>query len=260
MATNFLCVLVLLAECNPVEKYWIPSMPGECWNTKVRIYSIYVQVAYSVITDLICTLLPIVVLWNVKIDQQLKIAVCGLMSLGLIATACAIVRASSLGIKTVDLSWDYSIAAIWANTELHLGIIATYLPLSRMIYSYFVSQAKSLASSSHQTRGRFGSRNFGLDSRSRRGRARSSNPSSRSGLSGAKGETTCRRASDAGSGMSGISFDPVIKMTTEFHVVQEARDLRDDVNQEQWERSPIAEKGLVRNDPSANSLRKIGEA
>jgi hypothetical protein len=59
------------------------------------------------------------------------------MSLGLIATAVAIIRASSLGIKTADLSYDYCIAAIWANTELHLGIIATNLALSRMMWSHF---------------------------------------------------------------------------------------------------------------------------
>jgi hypothetical protein len=47
----------------------------------------------------------------VKITLKTKIGVCFLMSLGLIATAVAIIRASSLGIKTADLSYDYCIAA-----------------------------------------------------------------------------------------------------------------------------------------------------
>jgi hypothetical protein len=124
--TNLLPIIVLLAQCNPPSKYWSPSTNGKCWPTQVRIYSIYLQVgewqhkvchcdpstdrktAYSVITDLICALLPIVVLWKVKITLKTKIGVCFLMSLGLIATAVAIVRASSLGIKTEDLSYDVS--------------------------------------------------------------------------------------------------------------------------------------------------------
>jgi hypothetical protein len=42
--TNGMPWIVLLAECDPVQKYWIPATKGKCWNTKVRIYSIYVQV------------------------------------------------------------------------------------------------------------------------------------------------------------------------------------------------------------------------
>lgn len=36
-------VIVLLAQCRPVSASWRP-LPGACWPTEVRIYSIYVQV------------------------------------------------------------------------------------------------------------------------------------------------------------------------------------------------------------------------
>ena len=58
------------------------------------------------------------------------------MSLGLIATACAAVRASSLGTTVTDLSYDYCIAAIWANTELHLGIIAANLVVGKAVVGF----------------------------------------------------------------------------------------------------------------------------
>lgn len=41
--TNLLPEIVLLAQCTPVETYWRPKA-GKCWNAKVRIYSIYLQV------------------------------------------------------------------------------------------------------------------------------------------------------------------------------------------------------------------------
>lgn len=44
VATNGLPLIVLLAECDPVKKYWVPKTPGKCWDTRVRIYSIYFQV------------------------------------------------------------------------------------------------------------------------------------------------------------------------------------------------------------------------
>ncbi|KAH9876617.1 hypothetical protein J1614_003749 [Plenodomus biglobosus] len=214
--TNLWPIIILLAECNPVKKYWKPQTPGTCWPTKVRIYSIYVQVAYSVITDLICALLPIVVLWRVKISLPTKVGVCGLMSLGLIATAVAIVRASSLGTRTADLSYDYCIAAIWANTELHLGIIATNLALSRMIWGFVRGAPKT------QTTPRYGS-----GSRlSRAGYVKSSNNRSQYDKDGLG--TDMRESEDNASQASQIPLDPVIKRTTSVHITTAPVDGADD--------------------------------
>jgi hypothetical protein len=159
-----------------------------------------------VITDLICALLPVVVLWKVNMTLKLKIGVCGLMGMGLIATAVAIVRASSLGIKTADLSYDYCIAAIWANTELHLGIIATNLALSRMIWTMLKGDKASLASTHTQ---RYGT---GSElSRNNRGYIRSVDPY-------AKDELDTRASFDNQSQASHIPLDPIIKRTTSIHV------------------------------------------
>lgn len=41
-------------------------------------------IAYSIATDILCSLLPIYVVWGVQIKMHVKVAVCGLMSLGLL--------------------------------------------------------------------------------------------------------------------------------------------------------------------------------
>ncbi|KEZ45125.1 hypothetical protein SAPIO_CDS2562 [Scedosporium apiospermum] len=132
--TNFGVIVILLAECRPVG-YWRGN--GECWEPKVRIYSIYFTIAYSIVTDFLCSLLPLVVIWKVRIPFKTKFMAWSLMSLGLIATGFGIARAASLGIITNDLTWTYAIAAIWSNLEFYLGIIAANLALSRQIYLYF---------------------------------------------------------------------------------------------------------------------------
>ena len=83
-------------------------------------------------------MLPIVVLWKVRISLRLKFAVCGLMSLGLLATICAAVRAS-LSVNDTDPDLTYSLAfiSIWATLEEHLGIIAANLALSRYVWIFF---------------------------------------------------------------------------------------------------------------------------
>ncbi|KAM0721448.1 hypothetical protein Q7P37_002372 [Cladosporium fusiforme] len=128
--------IVLLAECDPFEAYWT-GQHEKCWNPKVRIYSIYLQTAVSVFADIVCTLLPIAVVWHLTLTLKNKIAVCALMSLGVISTAFACVRASSLGLKVDDLSWAYCWAAIWGNLELGFGILGANLALARTYYDVF---------------------------------------------------------------------------------------------------------------------------
>ncbi|KFY08520.1 hypothetical protein V492_06157 [Pseudogymnoascus sp. VKM F-4246] len=233
--TNIECVIVLLAECSPVEKYWLPDAPGKCWDTKVRIYSIYLQVGYSVITDLACTLLPIVVLWKVQMRRPLKLAVCGLMSLGLIATVTAIVRASSLGTTTTDLSFDYCVAAIWGNTELHLGIIAANLSLSSSIYGYFMGRnrdgASGVSGSLFPTIGSKGSRGYPLNSNSQ--------PTGRG-----------RRKSDVGSESSQMELGDHVVKTTEFRLEEESVEREGEIDRDvivthmSWDQRPRPNRGF----------------
>jgi hypothetical protein len=43
--TNLACIIILLAECSPVEAYWKGG--GTCWDTRVRIYTIYLTIGMS---------------------------------------------------------------------------------------------------------------------------------------------------------------------------------------------------------------------
>ncbi|OAA65259.1 hypothetical protein SPI_02046 [Niveomyces insectorum RCEF 264] len=134
VVTNGGVVVILLAECRPVDTYWTDM--AQCWNPRVRVFSIYVTIGYSILTDLLCSFLPLVVIWNVRIPLRSKLLVCGLMSLGLLATACGIGRAVSLSLKTVDFTWAFCITEIWANFELLLGAVAANLALARSIFIF----------------------------------------------------------------------------------------------------------------------------
>lgn len=79
--TNGGVIIILLAECRPMG-YWRED--ATCWDPKVRIYSIYFTIAYSIVTDFLCSLLPLVVVWKVRIPLRTKAMVVGLMSMGLL--------------------------------------------------------------------------------------------------------------------------------------------------------------------------------
>ncbi|KAK1848968.1 integral membrane protein [Colletotrichum chrysophilum] len=143
LVSNFGVVIILVAECQPAG-FW-RGKSAKCWPTQIRIYSIWATIAFSVLTDLICSLLPLAVVWNVNMPRRTKVSVCFLMGLGLAATGFGIARAASLGITTTDLSWAYCIAGIWSNLELFLGIIAANLALSRSIWVHFFGSNDSHA-------------------------------------------------------------------------------------------------------------------
>ena len=155
---------------------------------------------------------------------KLKVAVTGLMSLGLIATICAVVRATSLGTVTTDLSYAYCIAAIWANTELHLGIIATNMALARSIYAFYrgrdslFSTKNTLSGAGpRSTNGYTGASNSQL---SRNGWIKSENMSVDEENAHGKemNDTSVEISGSRGSNGSEIPLGPVIKKTTGFHV------------------------------------------
>lgn len=209
--TNFGCILILLAECSPVSAYWT-GQTDKCWPTKVRIYAIYFTISYSVLTDLLCSILPIVVVWNVRIPFKTKLAVGGLMSMGLVATGFGVARAASLGISSRDLTYVYAIVAIWSNLELFLGITAANLALSRSAYKYF----------------RYGNNPDSTQASSSYGASKKSGYINSSSLRPDPFEppstlvvSNRRRASDSKSESSDIPLEPGIQKKTEFWVSEE---------------------------------------
>ena len=102
--TNLAPLIVLCAQCQPVRAYWDRSA-GTCWSPEVYNTAIWVGVgknsarhlhvweesaqlitvsAFNLLADFTLSLLPIVVLWNVKIKLRMKYLISCLMSLGLL--------------------------------------------------------------------------------------------------------------------------------------------------------------------------------
>lgn len=95
------CFVILFAQCRPLHAYW-DREAGTCWNVDIFNDSIWVQVGktsihneprsfmltsscigYGIMADLIISLLPIIILWDLKIARRVKVLVSSLISLGL---------------------------------------------------------------------------------------------------------------------------------------------------------------------------------
>ncbi|KAF3059616.1 hypothetical protein GL218_04836 [Daldinia childiae] len=92
--------------------------------------------AVNIVTDLFFALLPIPILWNVKINARTKASLICVLGLGVFACAAAIVKAaflSSYG-KSGDFLWDSANLSIWVVVETNTGIIAACLPCIKPMF------------------------------------------------------------------------------------------------------------------------------
>ena len=87
------------------------------------------QCVFFFITDFICAASPIVLLRNLKIKKQSKIALCCLMGLGIITGGIAIARTvTAWQIKSEDLSWVGVFNAMTRIFVVNIGNIAACVP------------------------------------------------------------------------------------------------------------------------------------
>ncbi|KAF2462740.1 uncharacterized protein BDR25DRAFT_161154, partial [Lindgomyces ingoldianus] len=78
-------IVILAAGCRPFEANWNYAAPRlNCWPRQVLKNQNYTQGVIAIVTDFIFTLLPVFVIWNLQITMRQKIAICGLIIIGLV--------------------------------------------------------------------------------------------------------------------------------------------------------------------------------
>lgn len=87
--------LILTFQCNPPAYFWRQLYGGEgyCRSKLMVTYSTSVYSVLSALSDWCLGLLPIAILWSVKINIRTKIAIAGLLSLGMMSVQPSLSRA-----------------------------------------------------------------------------------------------------------------------------------------------------------------------
>lgn len=81
--TTFIGILLL---CDPVEANWDKSIvmagEGTCAPDSAMIGLSYFATASTILTDLVCAVLPAIVLWQTQMKLKMKIVIAFLLSFG----------------------------------------------------------------------------------------------------------------------------------------------------------------------------------
>ncbi|KAF2224687.1 hypothetical protein BDZ85DRAFT_82666 [Elsinoe ampelina] len=143
--------VLLVIQCDPLDRLWDTSIPGQCPGSLLSTRFGYFQGAFSAFTDFILALYPITIIWDVKTSKATKLGISVVMAGGLIPFAAAVGRAIHLKIleRLDDPTRDLVPLCIWAITEQWAVIFLGCLPPLR---SYFARFFRGIASSPHESR------------------------------------------------------------------------------------------------------------
>ncbi|PHH63449.1 hypothetical protein CDD81_5828 [Ophiocordyceps australis] len=121
-------------QCTPVAKQWdFRITHGRCASPGEIISAAYAISALSIISDWLYALLPIPMVWNVKMTKQAKATVIVILGLGIFASVATLIRLNFLsGLEhETDLMYSATDAMIWTLVEPGVAIIASSLATIR---------------------------------------------------------------------------------------------------------------------------------
>ena len=86
--------------------------------------------AWSLLEDVIIWVLPIPVIWKLKVPFSRKLGLWTLVAISSISVVCATIRMASLVIwmRSVDISWNYPLIPFLANMEVCVGLMTSSVP------------------------------------------------------------------------------------------------------------------------------------
>ena len=94
------------------------------------------MVGWLAFIDLALALLPITIIWNLRLDWHKKVGLSTLMGLGVFAFICAVIKTTKLPELNArdDLTFITVSLWIWTANETHIIILAASIPTLRPLY------------------------------------------------------------------------------------------------------------------------------
>ncbi|KAH1952284.1 hypothetical protein KXV69_001916 [Aspergillus fumigatus] len=145
-----------IITCVPVDYFWNrSSKPGSCLDADILIAIAYTYSVGAAITDFTIGILPVFIIWSLRMNTRTKMAIAGILGIGCIASAAVIVRIPFVhNYKDPDFFYATYQISIWSNVEAGLGITAGSLTTLRPLVR-FLRDGSSVSRSQQRTPGSF---------------------------------------------------------------------------------------------------------
>ncbi|KAA8645154.1 hypothetical protein EYZ11_009628 [Aspergillus tanneri] len=126
-------------QCQPVNYLWDRmTMEGKCLDMDLLLGIVYMYSVVSAVCDFTIGILPVFIVWKLKMRRRTKTMVAGILGIGCLASTAVIVRIPYLHYaRDADFLYQTTEISILSNVEASLGITAgclmTLRPLLRVL-------------------------------------------------------------------------------------------------------------------------------
>ncbi|KUI61201.1 hypothetical protein VP1G_08378 [Cytospora mali] len=127
-------------QCKPVQAQWDYTIPNlQCVSAQQVVNAAYALSVMTIVTDWLFALMPIPMIWQVKMSVQAKMTVVVILGLGIFASIATLIRLKFLAdlTDTSDILYAGTDAMVWTLVEPGVAIVASSLvtirPLLRRI-------------------------------------------------------------------------------------------------------------------------------
>ncbi|KAJ4364776.1 hypothetical protein N0V95_000724 [Ascochyta clinopodiicola] len=114
-------------------------------QVSLRVYDIG-RKTDTTVQDFIICLLPVFLIWNLRITKTQKFALCGIFALGLVTCICGILRtyyATYVYYRTYDITWYAYYGWIWTALEADLAVVCASAPALKMFFRRYFNMTTS---------------------------------------------------------------------------------------------------------------------
>ncbi|KAL6239592.1 hypothetical protein BDW75DRAFT_236197 [Aspergillus navahoensis] len=152
--SSALFVLFSIFQCRPIKAYWDlnPRYPHTCLNDGAIVFS---ASTINIFTDVLTTILPMPLIWKLKLPTRQRLAVMGIFSLGIIVDVAGAIRTYYVWkgmIASYDATWEGWPVLLAATVEINLGLICASAPALRPLVNFFIPRLLSTAYRSKETK------------------------------------------------------------------------------------------------------------
>ncbi|KAL4747118.1 hypothetical protein BDW72DRAFT_23153 [Aspergillus terricola var. indicus] len=159
--SSALFVLLSIFQCRPIKAYWDlqPQYPHTCLNDGAIVFS---ASTINIFTDVLTTILPMPLIWKLKLPTRQRLAVMGIFSLGIIVDVAGAIRTYYVWksmIASHDTTWEGWPVLLAATVEINLGLICASAPALRPLVNFFIPRLLGTSYRYGSDRG-YSSRNF----------------------------------------------------------------------------------------------------
>ncbi|EXF83815.1 integral membrane protein [Colletotrichum fioriniae PJ7] len=120
--------------CLPISAFWNPKTPNpRCLNQR-KIF--IADLSLAIITDFFILVLPVPLLWGLRMPLRKKLKVAALLGAGGIATAVTVYRMYLVVqfLTSTDVTADFVVLDLITALELVIGVVCACLPSTNLLY------------------------------------------------------------------------------------------------------------------------------